>query len=322
MISGKDLFEECLAHPEPLIDPAYCTDALIISAGAGHAPTPIMNTANKLSQRITAYAVAVSDGDTQVAERQVASIEELLLEPDANFLEFTSFWPSLDVSYSAYSGLEYSQRLDFLRTALKIFVEKRHAIYLAHGYSPTTIQVRRDFESHKRRGNAAAVKISSLLEEAGFVKADSLESFLSTPKTFGLFGSGDFLKGAISGLESRLGMDFSWHRDHQGKIPDFIIHTSDGTVLIGEAKHMKEVGGGQDKQVSELIALVAQAKGGKRTGFVAYLDGIYFNTFLDAKDGKGKSGAQVKQIREALASEPRNYFVNSYGFHKLINQKS
>jgi hypothetical protein len=320
MISGKDLFEECLAHPEPLIDPAYCTDALIISAGADQAPTPIMKTASKLSQRITAYSVASSDGDEQVLERQVVAIEELLLEPDANFLEFTSFWPSLDVSYSSYSGLEYSERLAFLRTALKIFVDKRHNIYLAHGYSPTTIQVRRDFESHKRRGNAAAVKISNLLESAGFLKTDLLDNLLRTPKTFGLFGSGEFQKGAVAVLEDRLGMDFAWHREHQGKIPDFILHSSDGTVLIGEAKHMKEVGGGQDKQVSELIALISQVKSGKRSGFVAYLDGIYFNSFLDAGDGKGKAGSQVRQIREALSREPRNYFLNSYGFYKLINQ--
>ena len=79
---------------------------------------------------------------------------------------------------------------------------------------------------------------------------------------------------------------------------------------------MKEGGGGQDKQVAELISLIEQQETSSKISYVAFLDGIYFNSFVHPTSPKAKE--QVLQIRAALTKNPRNYFVNTYGLSTLL----
>lgn len=316
--TGLTLFEECLRHPEPLIDDAYCQDALIISEHPSLAPTPIMQANSRLLERITAFKLAQEDGNEADGANHLQHISRLLETADMNFVEFTSFWPSLDVSYSTYRKLSPSEKTTFLRQALSYYIGKRHGIYGAHGYSPTSIQVRRDFETHKRRGNAAVDKLRLLLSQARYVAVSSVSRLLDEPRSYGFFGAPGFQRPDLARLIRELGVDFRWHREHQNKLPDFVLHGPDGRVLIGEAKHMKETGGGQDKQVSELIALVSQDDVGTRGGYVGYLDGIYFNALASPGRVGGKAHEQVGQIRAALERQPRNAFVNTHGFRVLI----
>ena len=110
---------------------------------------------------------------------------------------------------------------------------------------------------------------------------------------------------------------FDWSKKHQNKCADLVFISPTGQVYISEFKHMKEGRGGQDKQVAELISLIEQPETSSKISYVAFLDGIYFNLFVNPTSPKAKE--QVSQIRAALTKYPRNYFVNTYGLAKLLS---
>jgi hypothetical protein len=50
--------------------------------------------------------------------------------------------------------------------------------------------------------------------------------------------------------------------------------------------------------------------------YLAFLDGMYFNEFVDPRTPKIVE--QVRQIRTHLKSNAGNYFVNTYGLEKIL----
>lgn len=83
-----------------------------------------------------------------------------------------------------------------------------------------------------------------------------------------------------------------------------------------EHKHMKESGGGQDKQMSEIINFISYSDSGVH--YIAFLDGVYFNLLADEKIKFGKPYEQKNAIYNNLKKEKQNFFVNTYGFNELI----
>ncbi len=102
-------------------------------------------------------------------------------------------------------------------------------------------------------------------------------------------------------------------------MPDFLIrHKKD--IFILEHKHKKEGGGGQDKQIKELIDVVKIKS--DQHHFVAFLDGIHSNTILAASDRGSvspKVKAQYRDILKALRTNKGNYWINTDGFQKLFS---
>lgn len=89
-----------------------------------------------------------------------------------------------------------------------------------------------------------------------------------------------------------------------------------GRLSVIEHKHMKEGGGGQDKQIGELIDFIRQND--PQVSYISFLDGVYFNELAVADQSERKSRAQLNQIRQALRANRYNYFVNTAGFlHRL-----
>lgn len=318
MIKNSQLFSDCFAHPEPLADPFYHSEQLIIPASPESPDNAVITLWRNVRDRLTAAHVALGDKDNNSFANHVAELDKLLQQGNANFLEFTSFLPTLDVSYSSYRNLPDAERLDFLRTAARRFLEIRHPVYSAHGYSPVTVQVRRDFEKHKSGGSSARHKLDAIMQELGYQQANDLASFLK-PRAY--VHAEHAAYGECEAWLRDRGLAFQWQRNHQGKRPDIIIHKS-GQVFITECKHLKETGGGQDKQLSELIDLIshdenALAKNRKvRISYVAFLDGVLFNA-LKAPRSK-KMQAQRQAIEQHLKNTQRNYFVNTWGFRQLL----
>ncbi len=191
---NNQLFSSCLANPEPLIDPFYCSEQLIISADSSSPPTAIMQLWEQVRDRLTVADVALMDADESGFARQIEVLDKLLEGPSANFLELTSFFPALDVSYSMYRNLPREPRIDFLSRAVIEFIKKRHRTYMSHGYSPVTVQVRRDFEKHKGGGSSAKRKVEALLGALGYVHAttvaelNSIDSFVhADSELFGIY---------------------------------------------------------------------------------------------------------------------------------------
>ncbi|HED54026.1 MAG TPA: hypothetical protein ENJ00_07470, partial [Phycisphaerales bacterium] len=109
---------------------------------------------------------------------------------------------------------------------------------------------------------------------------------------------------------------FLWSRDHNGKIPDLIVNLN-GIVLIAEHKHIKEGGGGQDKQIVELIEFIRQNESRADIRYMAFLDGIMFNRLM-VRHAQGIAEKQRARIYKSLEEYPENYFVNTAGFKSVI----
>jgi hypothetical protein len=270
----------------------------------------------KLLERITAIKVALDDDKNINLKPHLVALANLLEQRNMNFNEFTSFFPSLDVSYSIYKKLSADEKFNFLEIAVRKYIEQRHGVYVQHGYTATTLQVRKDFEKHKTDGGSAKKKIEKLLVINGFKMLKPNESIINTTKKYHFFGTSTATKELLSELKDQLGMAFDWQEKHQNKSADVAFTDRDGNIYISELKHTKETGGGQDKQVSELISLISFTEKDARIRYLSFLDGIYFNTFVNPT--APKTLAQVNQIKNYLQTNSRNYFVNTYGMLEIL----
>jgi len=320
MLNNIDLFNGCLLHKEPLIDPYYCSDGLIISSSPTAKKTHLMEVNLNIINRITAIKVALDDGNDASIQAHLSQLLPLLNEKSVNFTEFTSFFPALDVSYSIYKKLSVDEKIDFLMVAVKAYIEKRHTIYQGHGYSPVTLQVRKDFEKHKTGGNAANKKARDILLKNGYSAAAVANDFFKSGLKFAFLDDAGLASSILAILKKDYGLTFEWSKIHQNKSADLVFKNESGKIFICEMKHMKEGGGGQDKQVSELISLVSYGEKNSNIGYVSFLDGIYFNGFI--KPTLPKTLEQIRQINKYLKVNNNNYFVNTWGFGQLLKKSS
>ena len=320
MIDGLALFHECLNHREPLVDENYCYDQLIISPKAEDVKTEVMNVWQRVQDRITCAKVSLQDGDNLAYIQHLQKLDDELMGGEhANYLEFTSFFPVMDVSFSMYKKLKYQERIEFLGKLLKAFIEKRHSVYSSHGYSPSTIQVRKDFEKHKSQGNFGNKKIERMLITCEYVKAylkDEPYAYCSVDKEMGKKSLRKLVYDGATWYDE-------WSSKREGKTADMLFRNDNG-YFICEAKHVKEGGGGQDKQVNEIIAFIAnQNHVDRKTDvfYVSFLDGVYFNKFINPSPRSQKVCQQKASIEDALSKGRQNYFVNTYGLRRLIEDK-
>jgi len=278
-----------------------------------------MENNRKLIDRITAIKVALDDDKNVDLKPHLVALANLLEDRNMNFNEFTSFFPSLDVSFSIYKKLSPNEKFDFLNIAVRKYIEKRHSIYMSQGYSATTLQVRKDFEKHKTEGSSAKKKVEGMLIKFGFKELKSEESIIDNPYKYHFFGTSVATTNLLNNLRQKLKLEFEWQSVHQNKSADVAFSDEEGNIYISELKHTKETGGGQDKQVSELISLISFNESSEKIRYLSFLDGIYFNTFVNPT--APKTIAQVSQIKEYLESCPKNFFVNTYGLEQILNHK-
>ena len=317
-MDNLDLFKECLQNPEPLVDPCYCNDTLIISKNSTEDLTEIMKVNAQIIDRITTIGCLLEDNPEADISTHVKVVEKLLKTEFSNFIEFTSFFPAMDVSFSIYKKLSSDKRIEFLSTIIKKYINKRHFTYKSHGYSPVSIQVRKDFEKHKTGGGAANTKYSKILLSNGFSEAKNHADFFDdTGNLFVSMDKGNVAKPVIQQLKCQ-GLKFEWQANHSNKDADMIIKAS-GKFYICEFKHMKEGGGGQDKQVIELIDFIEQTESiNVNVSYVSLMDGIYFDHFKEPKE-RSKDRKHLERITETLGKTKTNYFINTYGFRTLFN---
>lgn len=108
---------------------------------------------------------------------------------------------------------------------------------------------------------------------------------------------------------------FQFATNHQDKMPDAFIKFGDKFIIV-EHKKMKSTGGGQDKQITEIIEFIKY--GERNVYYVSYLDGILFNKLI-SPTRKQKLFRSKNDIITNLNNNPYNYFVNAFGFNKLLD---
>jgi len=311
------LFEYCLKNPEPYIEDDYMKNGALVISGASEDKTNLMKINSDLIDSISMYALALKKSDKYIQDEALSNILELIGNDGVNFSEFVSFWPVVDISYSIFQKLDDHGKRQVLKIVTEKYIELRHDLYKSHGYSPVTLQVGKDAKAHKENGPLGLKKVGRILSSMGFKRADT-----ETPALFLEEGDKKYIEADKKGkvlfkqLIDIYELNFMWRRDHDNKMPDFLVRLSDDIFII-EHKHVKESGGGQDKQFSEVISFVGYSEKDPRIHYLSFVDGIYFNQFTEGRSDT-KLANQFDNIKDNLSKNRQNYFVNTAGFKRLF----
>jgi hypothetical protein len=224
------------------------------------------------------------------------------------------------VSYSSYKKLSENEQIHFLEEVIKNYIEHRHDMYLGYGYTPVTLQVSKDAKAHKQSGPLGIKKVGSILRMSGFrpLKELDLKNFFSQNLVY--IDTDKTGKKLFKEIIKNNNLSFKWGKKSDNKMPDVLFKYKKDLFII-EHKHMKEGGGGQNKQVNEVIQFINYSENHSKMKihYVTFMDGRYFNLFNDKNfREKSKIPTQVNNIKNALKNNPSNYFVNTAGFKELL----
>lgn len=317
MLNGVDLLHMCIDHPEPYVEEAYEKEYFLITESPDRL-NELMKANREILDRITAFRICREQDNDIACEKILAELIPLLETKDINNSEFTSYWGVIDVSYSMFKKMNRAKKINFLRQIIPRYLTKRHAIYAVHGYTATTLQVKADSFAHKRSGPLGRRKVLAMFDERDIEPIDLCDPAGIDGKQFYLLPDGGHFAQFEMLLKKR-GIAFKWSTRHKGKLPDFAVVYED-IVLIVEHKHMKEFGGGQDKQIIELSEFVNQPDEPGDVSYVAFMDGPLFNKIFTTSVSSRKVREQRRQIEASLAECPCNYFVNTFGFAQLLDE--
>ena len=316
-MTNIDLFTYSSEHPEPTLDPFYGKSVMVIPPTV--AESNLLTSKNtRLLELISAFHVLDSHGvgpDDSNLLAIVREVREILdRTPHINFSAFTQFFLVYNVAYSTYRHLDNAGKELFLRDMLHHYCEERHPIYLSHGYSNTILQVMSDNYSHKRNSKASIDKIQVLMEPYRFQKLVT-PPFPESGRVLFLPDKGD--SNLFSAFRERFSVSMRSAETEQGKLPDMVFGI-DGTWFVVEMKNIKGSGGGQDKQLTEIINFIRYSEENKSIHYLVFLDGDYSNRLFANRTPKIRR--QHADILGCMTSNPQNYFVNTAGFSKLLSE--
>ncbi len=301
-----------LKHPEPVVDDYYIFDQVIIS------DEDFIRKIERLRELIISFCVIFRESK-EVADKVLDEIYEIITSIDKiQYTEFIAFWKVLDMSYSVFRKLP-NQKL-ILRELLQKYCERRRKLYDNFGYSHTTVQALYDSGASRKKGKAGIYKLIDLVRSK-FKNArhiEELDLFNSVPVGYFLPDKGD--KSLFMDFCKKFKVEYKFGMEHQGKEPDMVLKVSDHFFII-EAKHIKESGGAQDKQIVEIVEFIKHSESNHKIHYLSFVDGVYFNNFVwNGKDSK--ISRQRNDIEEYLKTNKNNFFVNTFGFATLLKDLS
>ncbi len=307
-----DYWEISLKNPEPIIDEYYTFDKLIVQN------QNLIQKVERLRELITTYCVLL-EIDRQALGKVLDEIYTITLHENIQYTEFIAFWKTLDLSYSSFGRLPEQDRKLMLHKILEEYCEKRKKLYDDLGYSNIVVQALYDNGVSRKKGKAGTQKIANLI----------LQKFMIAQK----FGTIDELRDQILGyflpdknkilfdeFIENYNIEYRFRQTYQGKLPDVVLKAKDHFFII-EAKHINETGGAQDKQIAELISFINQREPSQNIHYVAFLDGLYFNYFVNPPQ-ESKVYQQKEAIENCLKRNQNNFFVNTAGFVNLLQDLS
>jgi len=315
-------WNESLKYKENIFDDSYFINQIIVN------DEELISRVEKLRELIVTYCVLKEEqGDTEAVLQKIFNNILNLIESaeQIQYTEFVAFWKTLDISYSTFKDYSNEEKKDILKSILELYCENRRKIYDRLGYTNTTVQALYDTGASRKKSKLGIKKIETLLENilnisnTEYLKVKNLKDFEGKKICYLLPDSNKSDKEIFDDFIKRKHLDYRFGGEHQNKYPDIVIKICEHYFVI-EAKHIKESGGTQDKQIVEIIEFIKYSENVDNIHYVSFLDGIYFNKFISLKykDNKNKVLSQIRDIENALKYNKNNFFVNTYGLKLLI----
>jgi len=298
-----------LKHPEPLIDEHYVFDRVIVE------DEDLLRKVERLRELIIGYCVVVEKDEGATSKVLDEILEIVISTSEIQYTEFVAFWKVLDISYSVFKNL--TDRRGILEALLREYCKRRRRLYDKLGYSDTVIQALYDSGVSRKKGVAGISKLVGLVEDTfGDVPhVRDMGTFMSSLLCYFLPDRGD--RDLFVEFRREFGIRYVFGERHQGKNPDLVLKAG-GHFFVAEAKHIKEGGGAQNKQVLEAIEFVRFSEDRDDIHYVSFMDGPYFNRFIRHEGRSGKVLKQRRDIERYLRENRENFFVNTAGFKALL----
>ena len=174
------------------------------------------------------------------------------------------------------------------------------------------IQAILDSNSSRKKGKCGEIKLLSILQKLGFKEVKIWKDFFTEKKCVAQFSKVFSLKNARDELDVKI------KTKKQNKDLDLIIKI-DNKIFILEAKHLNTSGGGQDKQIAELIEIINLKEKSENIFYISFLDGNYSNILLANEKCGNKLKTQRREIKKYLKNNAKNYWLNTGGFKDLFS---
>jgi len=317
-MTNVELFLYSGEHPEPMFDPYYNKKTPLVIPRTASEANALVEGNGRMIELISAFDVLRGHGAIRTDPHVVEIVREIVGILDdtegINFSAFAQFFMVYSSSHDTYRKYGYEDRQTFVYEMLLRFCEERHSVYVSHGYSNSSLQVVADNYSHKRNSKTSIIKVEDRLAEYGFKKVKDMVA--ATGNCYLLPDKGG--KKAFKAFRDHFSIEMVSAKTEQDKLPDMVLKIG-GEFFVAELKNMKGSGGGQDKQITEVVNFIRYAEPNKAMHYLTFLDGDYFNMLTTSSQPKIRR--QYDDIVACLRKNPGNYFVNTAGFSQFLKQQ-
>ena len=298
MKSNQHYFKISQQNPEKLLDKFYVFDNK-------HPDLKkyISNTKEIKNILITIKTLQNKKEETKIVDKYFYELQKVLCGT-SNCSEFVCFVNACDNILDSVKN-----DIDLLKKITEKYFKKR---ILNEIVPEEWIQAILDSNSSRKKGKCGETKLLSILQKLGFSEVKTWNDFFTEKKCVAQFSKVFSLKNARDKLSVKI------KTKKQNKDLDLIIKI-DSKIFITEAKHLNTSGGGQDKQIAELIEIINLKEKNEDIFYIAFLDGNYSNILLDNKKCGDKLKTQRKEIKKYLRNNARNFWLNTKGFKNLFS---
>lgn len=298
MQNNQHCFKISQQNPEELLDKFY-----IFDSKHPDLKKYILNTKEIKNILITLKTLQDKKEKPKVIEKYFSELQNIL-SSFSNCSEFICFVNACDNILNSVKN-----DIGLLKEITRKYFDKR---ILNEIVPEEWIQAILDLKATKRKGKCGEIKLLSTLRRLGINEVKTWNDFFSQKQCVAQFSKRFNLKNVRKNLDAKI------RTKKQNKKLDLIIKINNKIFLV-EAKHLNTSGGGQDKQISELIEILSLKEKNKNIFYVVFLDGNYSNVLLSNENGGEKLKTQRKEIKKYLKSNPRNYWLNTAGFESLFS---
>jgi len=291
-------FEISKSNPEKLLDDFY-----IFEERKPDLDKYIQNTKEIKNILITIKTLKAKNEKPEIIEKYFMELQKTLGEY-SNCSEFGCFINACDNIIE-----KVKKEIGLLKDITEKYLKKRTLNDLVPA---EWVQAVWDGNSSRRKGKTGENKLIAILEKMGFKKVLFWDDFFKNNYCVAEFSKAFGMENVRKNLGVKIGTK------KQGKNLDLIIKIRD-KVIICEAKHLNTSGGGQDKQISELIEITS-LKERPNVSYLVFVDGKYSSIIFGETKSKRRKKIinQKEEIEKFLIKNPNNYWVNTAGFEALI----